>query len=49
MQNYTEAQELATRAYLDNFELIESDLAKQDQKLVEDTESVTSRGSKTNY
>jgi hypothetical protein len=38
MQNYTEAEELATRAYLDNFELVESDLAKQDQKLVEDTE-----------
>jgi len=28
--------------------LVESDLAKQDQKLVEDTE-VTSRESKTNY
>ena len=37
-QNYTEAEELATRAYLDNFELIESDFAKHDQKLVEDTE-----------
>ena len=37
-QNYTEAEELATKAYLDNFEFIESDLAKQDQKLMEDTE-----------
>jgi hypothetical protein len=37
-QNYTEAEELATRAYLENFEFIESDLAKHDQKLVEDTE-----------
>ncbi len=38
MQNYTEAEESATKAYLDNFEFIESDLAKQDQKLMEDTE-----------
>lgn len=37
-QNYAEAEELATKAYLDNFEFIESDLAKQDQKLMEDTE-----------
>jgi len=37
-QNYTEAEELATKAYLDNFELIESDLKKQDQKLMQDTE-----------
>jgi hypothetical protein len=39
-QNYTEAEELATKAYLDNFELIESDLAKQDQKLMQDTEGL---------
>ena len=39
-QNYTEAEELATKAYLDNFEFIESDLAKQDQKLMEDTEGL---------
>ena len=29
---------MATKAYLDNFELIESDLKKQDQKLMQDTE-----------
>jgi hypothetical protein len=39
-QNYTEAEELATKAYLDNFEFIESDLAKQDKKLMEDTETL---------
>jgi len=37
-QNYAEAEELATKAYLDNFEFIEADLGKQDQKLMEDTE-----------
>jgi hypothetical protein len=37
-QNYTKAGELATKAYMENFEFIESDLAKQDKKLVEDTE-----------
>ena len=37
-QNYAEAEELATKAYLDNFEYIEADLAKQDQKLMQDTE-----------
>src|SRR4029079_15000064 len=36
-QNYAE-EELATKAYLDNFEFIEADLGKQDQKLMEDTE-----------
>ena len=37
-QNYAKAEELATKAYLDNFEFIEADLGKQDQKLMEDTE-----------
>ena len=37
-QDYAEAEELATKAYLDNFEFIEADLGKQDQKLKEDTE-----------
>ena len=37
-QNYTEAEELATRAYLDNFDSLNQISAKHDQKLVEDTE-----------
>ena len=37
-QNYVKTEELATKAYLENFESIESDLALQDQKLMEDTE-----------
>lgn len=38
LQSFSEAEEIATRAYLDNFEYIESDLAKHDKKLMEDTE-----------
>jgi hypothetical protein len=37
-QNYAKTAELATKAYLENFEFIESDLALQDQKLMKDTE-----------
>jgi hypothetical protein len=37
-QNYAEAEALATTAYLDNFEFIESPLAEKDEALMENTE-----------
>ena len=37
-QNYTGAEELATSAYLDNYEYIETPLAEKDKPLVETTE-----------
>lgn len=36
--NYTGAEELATTAYLDNFEYVESPLAEKDKSLMETTE-----------
>ena len=37
-QNYAEAQALATTAYIDNFEFIETPLAEKDEALMENTE-----------
>jgi hypothetical protein len=37
-QNYTGAENLAIEAYLENYEFIESNLAKHDKKLMEETE-----------
>ena len=37
-QNYAEAEALATTAYLDNFEFIETPLAEKDEALMENTE-----------
>ena len=37
-QNYTGAEELATSAYLDNYEFVEAPLAEKDRPLMETTE-----------
>ena len=37
-QNYTGAEELATSAYLDNYEYVEAPLAEKDRPLMETTE-----------
>jgi hypothetical protein len=37
-QNYTGAEELATSAYLDNYEFVEASLAEKDRPLMESTE-----------
>ncbi len=36
--NYSDAEELAVEAYLDNYEFLEQEVAKHDKKLMEDTE-----------
>lgn len=39
-QNYPEAEALATTAYIDNFEFIETPLAEKDEALMENTEGM---------
>src|SRR5918995_274796 len=39
-QNYPEAEALATTAYIDNFEFIETPLAEKDESLMENTEGM---------